>query len=180
MIVLPNLTDPAIFPFYLGAAVVAGSVFLGGRPERWGFAVLMAMLAFQVAGYSVYEKPKFDQLDLVALGADLIGLVGFVLILRKAERVWPIAAVSFAMFSLLGHFARVSGEMLDPSYLNFQSAPTMAILAVLPIAVIAHQWRLRLLGFDRDWTPIRSDRALREAAKRVALQKNYTRGRSKT
>jgi len=180
LIVIPDLADPAILPFYLAAMVVAGSVILGGRPERWGFGVLAAMLVFQIAGYSVYEKPRFDQLDLVALGADVICLCGFLMLLRNAERVWPILAVMMAMLSLLGHFARVEGTMLDLAYLSFQSGPTMVILATLPIAVAAHRWRLWKRGFDRDWTPLKTDRALRKAAKRVALQKNYTRGRAKT
>lgn len=172
MVFLPDLTDPAIFPVYVGAIVVAGLVVLGGRPERWGFAILAFMLAFQVVGYSLYSKPRFNELDLVAFGADVAGLIGFVLLTRKSERVWPAVAVSMVMLSLLGHFARTTQSMLGPSYAHLQSGPTVVILIVLPIAVLAHQWRLRSRGFDRDWTPIRTDKALRKAAKRVALQKN--------
>ena len=180
MLFLPDLADPAILPIYAGAVVVAGSVYFGGKPERWGFGILALMLVFQIAGYSVYERPRYDQLDYVALGADLIALCGFILLLRNAERVWPILAVVMVFFSLLGHLSRLTEDLLDPAYLSFQSAPTIIILVTLPVAVLAHQWRLRTKGYDRDWSPIRTDKALRSAMKRVALQKNYTRGRQKT
>lgn len=165
---VPDLGDPVILAVYGAAGLVFVSVCFGGRPERLGFVILAIMLALQLALHSWLGGPTFEAVEVSVLVADLFGFAAFVALMRQSERLWPIFAVIMMMMSLLGHFARATGDMLPLSYANFEAGPTVLILATLPFAVVLHQVRARRRGFDRDFVPLRSDRAIREAFRKHA------------
>ena len=105
----------------------------GGRPERLGASILVAMLVLQLCGRLIFTEAQFATLDGFSLASDLIGLIGFTVLGYFANRFWCIWAASFQLLSVSAHFARIADVAVEPLvYALMRSSPTLlAILAML-------------------------------------------------
>ena len=166
----PDFTDPRIIAFFASFALIFGlAMRFGGWPERIGALVLLAMPLTQLLIYSIFGRPQFDQVDLAALCADAIGLIGFGLIAYFADRdYWPIGAVSMAILSGLSHYARAFSELLPFSYAQYTFVPTAGLILLIMAGTAAHQYRLRRDGEDRDWVPVKKYREFRKLPDQVS------------
>gem|GEM_PF-1123595 len=155
MAFFPDFADPRIWPIYLAAFFLISLVSIfGGKPERWGVVVLMVMLVVQRFIVALMTgRDIFLEVDPASLVADLIGLLGFAVIMCNARRLWPILAFALQLLTVLGHLLQGTSEMVAYTYMTFKSFPTMIIVLVVALATIAHQWRLRRDREDPAWIP---------------------------
>lgn len=168
--VLPDLSDWRIAPVYAVVPVALALVwFLGGKPEKAAFGVLLLMLAAQIVLHSIFGEPRFDQIDYVSATADAIGLIGIGAVALYADRVWVIGAFAMAVLSALSHYVRLNTDMLGFSYAQFEAVPTVVMLALVFVGIGEHQYRQIRLNKQRDWVALRKNasyrKALREASK---------------
>ena len=128
----------------------------GGKPERIGGAIHLALACLQGAFYLVVP-PSFASLDGISLLTDALGLAGFGWLALAANRMWPIWAASLQLLSLAGHFARWAQLEIAPyAYSLLRTAPTALGLLVLLLAVVVHRKRLKQSGQDRPWVDWRA------------------------
>lgn len=162
---LPDFADPGVLPFFTTALIViiAAAIF-GGKPERFGAAVLAFMPISQFLLYSTIASPVFGGVDWISVTVDVIGLVGFSIILFHADRIWTVGAFSMTLLSTVSHFARFNTDMLGFSYAQFKAVPTGLLILLILIGTACHQWRLRQRGEDRDWVPHKAYKRIREIA----------------
>ena len=66
----------AIPTFILAFAAIVVAWSYGGKPERVGASILLAMLILTYVGHAVLPR-IFHTVDPVALTVDLVGFVGF-------------------------------------------------------------------------------------------------------
>ena len=160
---LPDLSDPRIVLFYTIAFSILGlAALFGGKPERWGVAVLLLMLVVQrLVVALITGADTYDQLDPASLAGDLTGLIGFTIIMSRARRLWPIVAWALQFLTLVGHLLQSSTFMAAYSYVSFKSWPTLVVIVLMGLAAIAHRWRLHRNGEDLDWVPYKSYRQFR-------------------
>lgn len=136
----------ALFTVALGLAFV-----LGGKPERVGAAIHLALFSFQGASYLILPT-TFATVDLVSLATDCLGMLGFGWLALNANRFWPIWAASIQLLSISGHFARWIDLKIDPyAYVILTYYPTAAGLFVLITGVLVHHRRIRTLREDTPW-----------------------------
>ena len=171
MAFFPDFADSRIWSVYVAAfSLLSLTLIFGGKPERWGVGVLALMLVAQNSVVALFtEKDIFLSIDPASLTADLIGLVGFTVIILNARRLWPILAFALQLLTVLGHLLQTTSEMVAYTYVTFKSYPTMTIVVVAALASIAHQFRLRRNGEDPDWVAYRAYAQFRKELR--ALQK---------
>ena len=156
----PELQIGSVALFYGVLALVIILAFMrGGRPEKWGVAVILAMGAWQFSAYGL-SPPKFERVDLISVISDAIGFVGFGLIALNAKRLWPIWASSLQLMSLAAHFARLANLDVEPLvYSLLKSTPTGIAIIAIAFGTILHQRRKARSGFDpcwQDWKALNS------------------------
>lgn len=131
----------------------------GGAPEKWGAATLIAMMAVQFTGRALFGV-RYEDLDLVAFGVDLIGFASFTAIALFARRIWPLWASALQLFSLTTHFVRVVDGQVHPAvYWLMKSAPTLGVCLILIVAAILHRRHVRRAGSRASWKVWRGKRA---------------------
>lgn len=162
---LPDVSHLGIALFY---AVFFGGLplaaWFGGAPERWGVATFVGMLVVQTLPYSFGVDPVYQSIDMVALLSDILALAAFTTIALNARRIWPLAAASLQIISVLGHFARGATDILGLSYSLLKTTPTGLVLVLVLAGAAMHQYRLHLRGEDQDWVPFKRYREFRELA----------------
>ncbi len=151
---LPDITHPGVAAF-IAALLIALVVawMLGGKPEKAGVYTLVTMFAAQAILYSTIGSPEFDQIDIIAVTSDAIGLLGFTLIALNADRLWPFFAASMQLISVLAHLTHGFRAMLGQSYVDFNAYPTAMVLLALITGALLHRYRIYRHGKDRDWVP---------------------------
>lgn len=162
---LPDFSQPGIAAFFLvffGGLPLA--LWFGGAPERWGVAIFAGMLIVQILPYSLGIDPVLQSIDLVSLSADILALCGFTVIALNARRIWPLAAASLQIISVLGHFARGVTDIIGMSYSLLKSTPTGLVMLLVLVGAIMHQYRLHRRGEDQDWVPFKRYAEFRELA----------------
>jgi len=123
----------------------------GGSPERWGAAVITAMLLSQLAG-RIFIPRRFDAVDLAGFGVDLLGFVGMTIIALHADRKWPLWTAALQLLSCMAHLVRIFSIKVEPFvYGTMKTAPTFLVLVILIAATINHLRRVRRDGHDPSW-----------------------------
>lgn len=108
----------------------------GGKPERAGAAIVVAMVLLQF-GLRLFIEPKLAVVDPRALVVDFVGFTGFLWIALAARRYWPFFAAALQLLSLGSHFARVAERAVDPFvYVLMSGAPTALVLICLIIGTL--------------------------------------------
>ncbi|MEL7198334.1 MAG: hypothetical protein AAGL10_08465 [Pseudomonadota bacterium] len=151
---MPDTTHAGVAAFiasFFAALVLAW--ILGGKPEKAGVYTLAAMFAAQAVLYSTVGNPQFDQIDVIAVTSDVIGLLVFTLIALNADRVWPFLAAAMQLISGMAHLTHGFRVMLGQSYVDFNAYPTAIVLFLLIAGTLLHRYRLHRHGKDRDWVP---------------------------
>lgn len=134
--------------FVLGIAYAA---VRGGAPERVGAAILFIgnVLTILVA------SPWRDQFDRVETGialVDALVLVGLVLLMMKANRVWPVWMTSVHGLGLLSHIPILLGPLVVPqAYTILQGLWGWPMIALLIGATRHHRLRIARNGTDISW-----------------------------
>lgn len=131
---------------------VVSALWKGGKPERIGALIILAMAVLQFGFLAVVPR-YYRSVDLVSVLVDGVGLVGFGALAVYAHRIWPIWAASLQLLSLASHFSRgVDANVKPLVYVFMKSGPTFLVMIALLLGTILHCRRLRLAGSDRAWT----------------------------
>jgi hypothetical protein len=137
--------------FLLLVVAVALAFWQGGAPERWGAAIILAMVLLQVGGESLLPS-RFRSVDPTSLLTDAVGTAGFGYLALQARRIWPLWATSLQLLSLSAHFARWADIGIPPTvYAVMRGTPTFLALSAIAIGTILHVWRKQRLGNDPSW-----------------------------
>ncbi len=137
--------------FLLLIVAVSLAFWRGGAPERWGAAIIVAMVLLQVGGESLFPS-GFTSVDPLSLMTDVVGTVGFGVLALQARRVWPLWATSLQLLSLSAHFARWADIDIPPIvYAVMRGTPTFLALLAIVVGTILHVSRRRRLGNDPSW-----------------------------
>ena len=146
------MVSPRLIVFFACLILsVAFALIMGGKPERAGALVVLAMTALQFALLSLLPR-SYAYVDLASVVVDLVGLVGFSAIAIFAVRVWPIWAASLQLLSLTSHFARETDSAVPPLvYIAMKSGPTFLVLLVLFLGTLSHVRRVRRGRLIADW-----------------------------
>ncbi|MBO0749447.1 MAG: hypothetical protein J2O44_03315 [Porphyrobacter sp.] len=147
------MQSPRIVVFYLVLILsVVSALWKGGKPERIGALIILAMAVLQFGFLAVVPR-YYRTVDLVSVLVDTVGLVGFGALAVYAQRVWPIWAASLQLLSLTSHFSRgVDANVKPLAYVFMKSGPTFLVVIALLLGTIFHRRRLRAHGADRAWT----------------------------
>ena len=126
-------------------AICALPWFVGEAPEKIGSLVTMAMYAVGLAGFAAVGR-GYHHADLIGVGSDLVGFLGFSAIALFARRIWPIWVSSLQLLAVTTHVARALDLHFPPLvYAVMRVSPTYAGLAIMLIGTIAC-WRRKQLG----------------------------------
>jgi len=145
---------------------VGFALLAGDWPDRLAAAVFGLSPLAQSALYSITERQQFASVDWGLLVINLSVIISLLLIAYNAERFWWIAraAAMMTFAGVLAHLVRlVRPELLELSYVYFNSLPTL--FAVGFVAISAAAFRLKVSRGDRDrpWCDYRTQDRIRKA-----------------
>ena len=130
---------------------VGFAAWQGGSPERWGAAVITAMLLTQLAARTFIHR-TFDVVDLAGFSVDVLGFAGMTAIALHADRKWPLWTAALQLLSCMAHLVRIFSIKVEPFvYGTLKTAPTFLVLVILIVATICHLRRVRRNGHDHSW-----------------------------
>ncbi|MBQ1500284.1 MAG: hypothetical protein IIZ38_18405 [Sphingomonas sp.] len=140
----------AVFLILLVASV-GYAFWRGGPPERIGAAVLLGgTLAsfFAVSG----AHARWLNLETGLLIVDAAMLAAILILLVRANRLWPIPMAALLIVQVAGHFLKT----LDPHIYPFlywltSSLWSYLVTAILIVATHNHRRRLKKFGQDISW-----------------------------
>ncbi len=141
-----------IFLIILG--VTCGyALWRGGGPERVTSAMLLA--AALATGYLYAASSiSFQRLELGVLIVDHLLLAGLLIVMWRADRVWPIAMFSMHLVNVAGHWIRLEDPgMLGAVYAIILQSWAYPMQLLLAVATVLHRRRIRKLGADNSWLP---------------------------
>ncbi len=123
----------------------------GGTPERIGAAVVLGgTLAsfFAVSG----ARARWLNLETGLLIVDATMLATVLILVVRANRLWPIPMAALLVVQVAGHFLKT----LDPHIYPFlywltSSLWSYLVLAILIVATRNHRRRLKIQGRDPSW-----------------------------
>jgi hypothetical protein len=134
----------AVPTFILAFAAIVSAWFYGGKPERAGAGILLAMLLLTYTGHAIFPR-IFHTVDPVGLTVDLVGFVGFSAIGISSRRVWPLWAASLQLLSSGAHFVRALSIPVEPRvYFWMKTSPTWLVMILLIAGTLAYRRRLKL------------------------------------
>jgi len=127
------------------------ALWRGGAPERIGAAVVLGgTLAsfFAVSG----AHARWLNLETGLLIVDATMLAAILILVVRANRLWPIPMAALLIVQVAGHFLKT----LDPHIYPFlywltSSLWSYLILAILIVATRNHRRRLKRRGRDPSW-----------------------------
>lgn len=138
-----NLVVPTLV---LAFVAIACASLKGGKPERAGAGVLLAMLVINYAGHAVFPR-VFQSVDPVGLAVDLVGFAGFSAIGVVSRRIWPLWAASLQLLSIGAHFVRALSLPVEPRvYFWMKGGPTLLVMVILIAGTLAYRRRLGSAG----------------------------------
>lgn len=128
------------------------ALWRGGAPERIGAAVVLGgTLAsfFAVSG----AHARWLNLETGLLIVDATMLAAILILVVRANRLWPIPMAALLIVQVAGHFLKT----LDPHIYPFlywltSSLWSYLILVILIVATRNHRRRLKLRGRDPSWS----------------------------
>lgn len=141
----------ALFVAFIGLLLAASLLALwrGGGPER-AVAVMFALAwAVSVLTFKAlqYQKPVW-----FILTVDTLLLLGLLLVMRRANRAWPVVVTSLQFLVVLGHAARaVNVHQLRFVYIVMTEFWPYLQLIVLLTGTILHWRRTATHGAEPSW-----------------------------
>lgn len=123
----------------------------GGAPERIGAAVVLGgTLAsfFAVSG----ARARWLNLETGLLVVDATMLAAILILVVRANRLWPIPMAALLIVQVAGHFLKT----LDPHIYPFlywltSSLWSYLVVAILMVATRNHRRRRKIRGQDPSW-----------------------------
>jgi hypothetical protein len=123
----------------------------GGAPERIGAAIIFIGNLLTIFVVSPW-KTQFDSVEVGVALVDGLVLIAFVVLMMKANRVWPIWMTSVQGLGFLSHIPILLGPLVLPqAYVILQGAGGWPIMALLIGGTRAHRLRIRRNGTDISW-----------------------------
>lgn len=129
------------------------ALWRGGGPERAASAMLLA--AALATGY-LYgaSSTSFQHLELGVLIVDHLLLAGLLILMTRADRLWPIAMFAMHLVNVSGHWVRVGDPgLMSAVYAIILQGWAYPMQLLLAVATALHQRRIRKTGADNSWLP---------------------------
>jgi hypothetical protein len=127
------------------------ALWKGNKPERFGAAIFLSMVALQYAS-RLFEPRVYAHVDLASVVVDLYALVSFGALAVYSTRIWPIWAASLQLLSLISHFVREVDAGVEPLvYAMMKSGPTFFALTALLLGTLLRIHRSRMGQPDVPW-----------------------------
>lgn len=127
------------------------ALWRGGAPERVTAAVFIA----GACGSAFAASPRaarWASVELGVLAVDAAMLIVLLIVMIKANRLWPIILVGLQVIQVAGHLLKGLDPKLFPFLYWMTSAIwSYAMVAVLVMATFLHSARLRQHGHDAPW-----------------------------
>ncbi len=129
------------------------ALWRGGGPERVTSAMLLAAALATGYLYSA-SSTSFHRLELGVLVVDHLLLGGLLILIWRADRLWPIAMFSMHLVNVAGHWIRLEDPgMLGAIYAIILQSWAYPMQLLLAVATALHQRRIRKHGADNSWLP---------------------------
>lgn len=124
----------------------------GGAPERIGAAVVLAGTVasfFAVSGAGA----RWLNLETGLLIVDATMLAAILILVVRANRLWPIPMAALLIVQVSGHFLKTLDPQIYPFlYWLTSSLWSYLILGILIVATRNHRARLKKQGWDASWS----------------------------
>lgn len=135
----------------LWASCSAYALWRGGAPERVAAGIIIAGVAASAVAASG-PGHRWNDVELGLLLVDGLMLAGFIVLIVRANRLWPIAMTALMIVQVTGHLLKGLDPQLYP-FLYWMTSSIWSYLVVLlqVPAVWLHQKRLRTHGHDVSW-----------------------------
>ncbi len=143
-----NLTTVLLTAFFGFMVATLGFAWVrGGKAERAGVVLVLAMAAFSIVAEALFDS-RFVTVDWHALVEDVAGFAGFTWIGLRARRYWPLCAASLQLLSLGAHLARMVDLAVHPMvYSLMKSVPTALVCLAIALGAQAYyRRRIRALS----------------------------------
>jgi hypothetical protein len=141
-----------IFLFLLLLLGSAGyALWRGGAPEQIAAVNVIAGTAGSIIAAS--RAPiRWMNVEVGLLAIDTMMLAVVILLLIRANRLWPIFMAAMLIDQIAGHFLRALDPHLYPFlYWLTSSLWSYLVLITLVIATRGHRLRLKRFGRDESW-----------------------------
>ncbi len=123
----------------------------GGPPERVGAAIIFIGNILTILVVSPWQT-QFDSVELGIALVDGLMLIGFVVLMKKANRVWPVWMTSVHGMGFLSHIPILLGpEVVPQAYTILQGVWGWPMMALLIGGTRHHRLRIRRNGTDISW-----------------------------
>jgi hypothetical protein len=123
----------------------------GGAPERVGAAIIFIGNILTILVVSPWQT-QFDSVEVGVAVVDGLMLIAFVVLMMKANRVWPIWMTSVHGLGFLSHIPILLGPLVLPqAYVILQGMWGWPMMALLIGGTRAHRLRIRRNGTDISW-----------------------------
>lgn len=120
------------FQIALLASVCLWAWRSGGKAERIGSAILLAMWCLQMIAVFTFPARHFDRVDVVTLVVDLLGLIAMIWLALTANRFWPLCFAALQLLSTSTHFLRLAEVPMEPLvYAIMVRGPSYGLILVL-------------------------------------------------
>lgn len=128
------------------------SMWWGGAPERRVGAAMLAAYVATLFSHSDFVI-RFTQVEVGVLVIDLALMLVLAAVALKADRGWPFLLAGLHLTTLGAHAARVlHSSMIEVTYAVMLTMWSYPMVVALAIGTWRHQKRLRVSGYDRDWS----------------------------
>lgn len=127
----------------------------GGAPERIGATIMVASFIPSAATVSS-PVVSFKSLETGVLTIDVLCLTAFVALAIRAERFWPFWVAALQLLTVGAHGVKlVDPDMLRRAYAFLIVVWSYPMIAIIIAGTARHRARLRNLGSDVSWSPLR-------------------------
>lgn len=139
-----------IFLIILG--VTCGyALWRGGGPERVGSLMLLAA-ALATGYFYAASLTSFQTVEIGVLIVDHLLLAGLVVLMWRADRLWPIAMAGLHLVNVAAHWVRIDDPgLVSAVYAIILQSWAYPMQLLLAIATLLHRRRIRRFGADNSW-----------------------------
>lgn len=129
------------------------SLVKGAGPERASAGTLLGMILVDRSYHALFgPSPTFEMIDPWHLLLDTGGLIVFVHIALRANRVFPLVLAAAQLVAFTAHIVRMMVEPVTSlSYYLMYTMPFWFQLIILSIGIWRHQHRVKASGPYRSW-----------------------------
>ena len=136
----------------LQVAATAYAFWRGGAPERvTGLSLLLAALATRM--FHALGAGRFIDVEIGIMTVDIVLLGVMIAVTLHADRFWPAWVTALHALGTGAHLAKaINPDVIRLAYVVLSVVWSYPIVLLLIIGTMRHSRRVRLRGWDLDWS----------------------------